>query len=77
MGDSRPPEEIFAGIDARIKQAEPYRARLLAAMDDIMQNMTLTSWEGRAETVREVVVEWLFKNHPDFTENDKKQEAST
>ena len=68
MGDSRSPAEIFAGIEARAKQAEPFRARLTAAMDDIMQNMTLTSWEGRAETVRELTIGWLFKNHPEFME---------
>lgn len=66
MGDSRPPEEIFAGIEARIKQAEPFQARLLAAMDDIMANMTMTSWEGRAEMVRKITIDWLFANHPDF-----------
>lgn len=64
----RPPAEIFAGIEARVKQATPFRDRLMAAMDDTMDNMTLTSWEGRAELVRETVIEWLMKNNPDFAE---------
>ena len=75
MGDSRPPAEIFAGIEARAKQAEPFRARLIADMDDIMENMTLTSFVGRADTVREIMIAWLFANHPDFMSMGSQREA--
>lgn len=68
MGDSRPPAEIFAGMEAREKQAEVFRQRLLAVMDDIMANMTLSSFEGRAEMIREVMRGWLFASHPEFME---------
>lgn len=73
MGDSRPPAEIFDGIEARAKQSEPFVARLIAAMDDMRDNMTLTSPDGRVEAVRGIVIDWLFKNHPDFI--DKAMQA--
>ena len=65
-GDSRPAAEIFDGIEARAQQAEPFRARLIGAMNDIRDNMTLTSLDGRVEAVREIVIDWLAKNHPEF-----------
>lgn len=65
-GDSRPAAEIFAGMEARSNQAEPFAARLKTAMDDVRDNMTLTSPDGRVEAVKEIVVDWIFKNHPDF-----------
>lgn len=68
MGDSRPPAEIFAGIEARHKQAEEYSARLRALMDEIMRDATLMMWESRASLVREVAVDWLTENDPDFAD---------
>lgn len=68
MGDSRPPAEIFAGIEARRKQAEEYAARLRALMDETMRDATLMRWESRAALVRDVAVDWLTENDPDFAE---------
>lgn len=68
MGDARPPAEIFAGIEARNTQVEEYATRLWALMDEIMRNATLMMWESRAALVRDVVVDWLTKNDPDFAE---------
>lgn len=34
-GDSRPEAEIFAGIEARAQQAQLYKDKLLAAMDEV------------------------------------------
>ena len=77
MGDSRPPAEIFKGIEQRAQQAKTYQTKLLAVMDEIMDNATLMSWEGRADLVRDTAIEWLVINHPDFAERAeqlKKQE---
>lgn len=68
MGDARPSAEIFAGIEARCKQAEEYATRLWALMDEIMRDATLMMWESRAALVREVAVDWLTNNDPDFAE---------
>jgi hypothetical protein len=70
-GDSRPPAEIFAGIAAREKQATEYADRLRALLDEIMRDATLMMWESRAQLVRNVVVEWLTENDPDFAERAK------
>lgn len=66
MGDSRPPAQIFAGIEARTKQAEQYKAKLISVLDDIRQNMTLTTLEERTRMIRATVIEWLYENCPDF-----------
>jgi len=72
MGDSRPPAQIFAGIEARIKQTEQYKKKLVAVLDDIKQNMTLTSLEERTRMIRETVIEWMFENCSDFKEKRSK-----
>jgi hypothetical protein len=69
MGDSRPPAQIFAEIEARTKQAEQYKAKLISVLDDIKQNMTLTSLEERTRMIRATVIEWLATNCPDFINN--------
>lgn len=71
MGDSRPPAQIFAGIEARTKQAEQFKAKLMSVLDDIKQNMTLTSLDGRIQMIRETVIEWLFENCSDFKKKEK------
>jgi hypothetical protein len=68
MGDARPPAEIFAGMEARRKQADEYAARLRALMDEIMRDATLMMWESRADLVRGAVIDWLEKNDPRLTE---------
>lgn len=67
-GDARPPAEIFAGIEARHKQATEYADRLRALLDEIMRDATLMMWESRAALVRDVTVDWLTENDPDFAE---------
>jgi len=79
MGDSRPPAEIFKGIEDRARQAKEYQTKLLAGMDEIMENATLMTWPSRADLVRDTAIEWLVINHPDFTERAeqlKKQEEN-
>lgn len=70
-GDSRPPAEIFAGIEARAQQAAEYKNKLLAAMDDVMDNAKLMSWESRVDLVRDATYDWLVANDPDFAERAK------
>lgn len=67
-GDARPPAEIFAGIEARHKQATEYAGRLRALLDEIMRDATLMMWESRADLIRSVVIDWLEKNDPRFGE---------
>ena len=77
-GDSRAPAEIFKGIEERAQQAKIYRDKLLALMDEIMDNATLMTWPSRADLVRDTAIEWLVINHPDFAERAeqlKKQEG--
>lgn len=73
MGDSRPPDEIFSGIEARHRQAQEYVDRLRALMDEIMSDATLMRWESRAWLVRETVIDWLKDNDPDFAEHGEKE----
>lgn len=70
-GDSRPTAEIFAGIEARTQQAGPFMQRLIFAMDDIMENMTLTSTHGRADMIRDIMIDWLYEHHPDYAGKEK------
>ena len=67
-GDSRPEAEIFAEIEARAQQAQLYKGKLLAVMDETMEKADLMMWESRAALVRETAIDWLIKNDPDFAE---------
>lgn len=61
-GDARPAAEIFAGIEARQKQAEDYAARLRALLDEIMRDATMMRREGRVDLIRKTVAAWLTEN---------------
>lgn len=72
-GDARPAAEIFAGIEARQKQAEDYAARLRALLDEIMRDATLMRRESRADLIRKTVIDWLNEN--DWRTKEDKRNA--
>lgn len=68
MGDSRPPAEIFAGIEARQRENESMCEQLVAALDHALQSRKLASHQGRLDTIREIFIGWLADNDLDFRE---------
>ena len=67
-GDSRPAAEIFAGIEAREVQTQECIDRLNLAMDDVLKNVTLSSFDARVAIVKGTAIEWLMKHDLEFAE---------
>ena len=61
-GDSRPAKEIFDGMESRSKQADEYAEKLTTAMNDVLENATELSANGRIELVKNVAFEWILKH---------------
>lgn len=67
-GDSRPASEIFAGIEARKKQAEQFEEMLMAAFDAVWRSATLPSPDDRILIVWYAAVKWREEHDVEFAE---------
>lgn len=73
MGDSRPPSEIFAKMEARAKEGAVIRERLIAALDIALNSRQLATYESRLDMINDTYVKWRASKSPSF--RDKLEQA--
>ena len=61
-GDSRPAKEIFAGMEARSREAEVALSGFHGYLDKIMSDMPLSSHPCRVEAIKDAFISWWMKH---------------
>lgn len=71
-GDSRPADQIFAGMEKRREQSEQVLNELEMQLDKALADMTLSSPCGAVDAIKERFISWWMEHDLDAKERYRK-----
>jgi hypothetical protein len=67
-GDCRSASEIFEGIEKRAQQSQTAFSKLRDCLDNTLEEMILSSYEGVVESIKNTFIEWWSEHDIDVKE---------